>query len=160
MENFKGMSRDKRTKFLEDMRKIIDKGVLPKPKKVGGENETCQRRKINKDDREAIVRNVVTAIGESTFNDDKTNTENNQQSTTGKEEQIIIKPKKDYIEKAKDKMSVNELINTRAERYLNVHLIITMTVVYNGNRSRIMSDISHSIENTTIDIGFDTSLIG
>ena len=57
-------------------------------------------------------------------------------------------------------MSVNELINTRAERYLNVHLMITRTVIYKGNISRTMSDTSHIIYNTTIDIGVDTSLIG
>ena len=57
-------------------------------------------------------------------------------------------------------MSVNELINTRAESDLKVHMMITRTVVYNGNISRIMSDTSHIIYNTTIDIGFDTSLIG
>ena len=57
-------------------------------------------------------------------------------------------------------MSVNEMITTCTVRYLNAHMKVTRTVVYNENVFWIISDTSHSESNTTIDHGTDTSLIG
>ena len=57
-------------------------------------------------------------------------------------------------------MSVNKLITTLAVFYLNAKLKFNRTVVYNNNVFRIISDIAHSGSNTTINNGYDTSLLG
>ena len=61
---------------------------------------------------------------------------------------------------SEDKISVNEVITTFPEKYLNVHLKVTRTVVYNENVFFIMSYIDHSGSNTTKENVNDTSLLG
>ena len=61
---------------------------------------------------------------------------------------------------SEDKISVNEMITTCPEQYLNSHLKVTRTVVYNENVFLIISYIDHSGSNTTIENVNDNSLIG
>ena len=61
---------------------------------------------------------------------------------------------------SEDKISVNEVITTFPEKYLNVHLKVTRTVVYNENIFKITSSINNSGSNTKIENVNDTSLLG
>ena len=63
MENFKVISREKNTKCMKYWRKLIEKGVFLKPKQRDSGNGNFQRWEMNKYDRKAIFREVVTAIG-------------------------------------------------------------------------------------------------
>ena len=62
MYALEAMSKDKRMKFLKVRCKITDKGVSTKTKQGGSFNGFFQRRKIDKDNRKDIVREVVTVI--------------------------------------------------------------------------------------------------
>ena len=64
---------------------------------------------------------------------------------------------KEDIEKSEDKMIMHEMITTCMEKYLNVHMKVTRTVVYNETLFWIMPSSAHSGSNTTIDNGNDTS---
>ena len=75
MYNLESMSREKRTKFLEEHCKLIDRGFFPKKEQVGSGNGNRQRRIMNKDDCQDIVREVVTAIYDSAYNADNDNME-------------------------------------------------------------------------------------
>ena len=57
-------------------------------------------------------------------------------------------------------MSVNDMITSCMERYINAHMKVTSAVVYNKNLFWIASVRDHSGTNTTICNGADTSLIG
>ena len=52
MGYFKVMYRENSTKFLEDRHKLIYKGFFSNKNKCRSVNGTCQRGKMNKDDRE------------------------------------------------------------------------------------------------------------
>ena len=69
------MSRYNTTKFLEEWCKLIYKVVFPIPKQGIIGNSTRQCRKMNKYDHKDIIKEVVTAIGESYSNVDNNNTE-------------------------------------------------------------------------------------
>ena len=60
---------------MEERRNLIDKIVLPKKKQGVSVNGTSQLGKMKKDDCEYILREVVTAIGESDSIDDITKKE-------------------------------------------------------------------------------------
>ena len=68
-------SREKSTKLLEERRKLIYKGALPKTKQCSIGNGNIQCGKMNKDNRKYIAIKVVTAIWESSSNDDNIKTE-------------------------------------------------------------------------------------
>ena len=97
MDHFKGVSKEKRTKFLEEQHKLIDKGVFSNPKQGGSGNGNLQRGKMSKDDCKYIVREVVTAIGESASNAVNNKMEILQQETAGTEEQCASEPNKEDI---------------------------------------------------------------
>ena len=48
------------------------------------------------------------------------------------------------IENADENMSVNEMVTTCPARYLNAHMKVTRTVVYNEIFSWVVSAITHS----------------
>ena len=133
MEIFKGMSRQKRSKFIQERHNLIDKSVFPNPKQSDSGNGNFQCGNMNKDYCGAIIKDVVTEIGYIASNTQSKKTEKVQQATTGTEEHSNSEPTKEDIEKAEAKMIQNELISTRAARYLNSHINVTSTVVYNYN---------------------------
>ena len=92
----------------------------------------------------------------SDTNNDNNKTSKFQKATTGTEEKISSGPNKEGTEKDEDKMSVNEMITTCKVRYLNAHMKVTRTAVYNDNVFWIISESSHSGSNTIIDHGTDT----
>ena len=96
----------------------------------------------------------------SDTNNDNNKTSQFKKATTGTQEQISSDPNKEGIEKDEDKMSVNEMITTCKVRYLNAHMKVTRTAVYNDNVFWIISESSHSGSNTIIDHGTDTRQLG
>ena len=144
MKISKGMSREKRTTFLEEGCKLIYKGISPNSKQGGSGNGTRQLINMNKDDHEAIIIEVVTAIGKSASNADNTKTSKVYQATTFFEEQSPSDPNKGDIEKTEENMSVNELITTCAVHYLNAHLKVTRKLVYDYYIFPILSTSAQS----------------
>ena len=67
---------------------------------------------------------------------------------------------KEDIEKSEDKMIMHEMITTCMEKYLNVHMKVTRTVVYNEIFFWVVSASAHSGYNTTINNGNNTIFLG
>ena len=88
MYNLKVIPRENRTKFLEDRCKLIYEDASPNPKQGGSVNGTLQCRKMNKDELKDIIREVVTAIGDSYSNFYNNKTETFQKEISSIEEQI------------------------------------------------------------------------
>ena len=103
---------------------------------------------------------MVNAIGESTYNNENTNTKKVQHATTGREKQNTSDPNKEDLEKSDKNISVNELVTMCVSRYLNLHLRVTIMVVYNYNVFSIMSSRNHSGINNTIENVADNIFIG
>ena len=68
MDNYKGVSRLKRAKLLEEWNKLTEKGLSQIQMKVVLVMWFLKNGKINKDDREAIIIEVLTYIGDSDYN--------------------------------------------------------------------------------------------
>ena len=82
-----------------------------------------------------------------------------QATTTAEEPKVTILDEK-TVANAKFKMSVNELITTRAACYLNTQIGTTRTVIYGKTINRIRYTNTNTAANTTINGGADTSLLG
>ena len=73
---------------------------------------------------------------------------------------LLVSLTRRIFKMSEDKISVNEMITTCPEQYLNAHLKVTRKVVYDINFFWIISSSAHSGYKTTIENGTDTSLLG
>ena len=106
-----------------------------------------------------VMRKVVTDIGDSDSNAENNKTENHQ-LTQVQSNRFLVRLIRRILKMSEDKMIMHEMITTCPEQYMNVHMKVTRTVVYNETLFLIMPSSAHSGSNTKTENGNDTSFLG